>query len=139
MLERVMIILSIEINAIGVQVEAEENRATSRCPKYNKNNVLWKKVDNLLKEQERIILKIKEFNNKTIQSAHTPVVSEFLNLSSPDNSPDQKRKAISTTEVLNAFGLATEKITTTDSPVVSTINVEMEDAIAISKKSKVSD
>jgi len=120
-------------------VEAAENRTTSRCPKCNKNNMFWKKVDNLLKEQERIMLKIKEFNNKPIQSIHTPAVSKCLDLSSPDNSSDRKRKSISTTEGLNAFGLATEKITTMDSPIVSTINVEMEDANVISKKSKVSD
>jgi len=53
------------------------------------------------------MLKIKEFDNKPIQGTHMPDVSEFLNLSSPDNSPGRKREAISTTEGINAFSLAT--------------------------------
>ena len=43
MLERVMISLSIEMNVIGAQVEAAENRATLRCPKYNKKICFGKK------------------------------------------------------------------------------------------------
>ena len=55
--ERTIIGLSIEMSAITLQVEAAKNRAESRCPEYNASNIMWKKVDYLLEEQERVMLK----------------------------------------------------------------------------------
>ena len=101
--ERTIIGLSIEMSAITAQVEAAENRAKSRCPEYNASNIMWKKVDYLLEEQERVMLKIKQFNTTPITNDSTSV-SEFLNLSSPDNSPTRKRKA----EVSNVSECAIE-------------------------------
>ena len=87
--EQTIIGLSIEMNAIAAQVEAAENRATLRYPEYSKSNPMWKKVDYLLEEEDRVMLKIRNFNNNPIRLSKTPV-SEFLNLSSPENSPTRK-------------------------------------------------
>ena len=57
--ERTIIGLSIEISAMTAHVEAAENRAKSRCLEYNETNIFWKKVDYLLEEQDKAMLKIK--------------------------------------------------------------------------------
>jgi hypothetical protein len=47
--------LSIQEVAIRSQIESAESRANSRCPKYNKNNVYWETVDELLEEQDQVL------------------------------------------------------------------------------------
>ena len=84
--------LSIQEAAIRNQIESAESRASQRCPKYNKNNVYWKRVDNLLEEQNDVVEQIKEHSRALITNDVTdsfkPEVSEFLN----QNSPTKKRK-----------------------------------------------
>lgn len=82
--------LSIQEAAIRSQIESAESRATQRCPKYNKNNMYWKRVDALLEEQNQVVQTIKEHSqalitNDVTQSTQsfTNNVSEFLNQESP--------------------------------------------------------
>ncbi len=79
--------LSIQEAAIRSQIESAESRANSRCPKYNKNNVYWKRVDELLEEQDQVIKTIKEhsqalIDNDVTQSTQS-FVSDFVNQESP--------------------------------------------------------
>ena len=79
--------LSIQEAAIRNQIESAEARASQRCPKYNKKNMYWKRVDDLLEEQNEVVQTIKEHShalitNDVTQSFNTEV-SEFLNQDSP--------------------------------------------------------
>jgi hypothetical protein len=79
--------LSIQASAIQSQIESAENRAAMRCPKYNKSNVHWKRVDELLEEQSAVVEAIKAHSTALITNDVTqsfkPEVSEFLNQESP--------------------------------------------------------
>jgi hypothetical protein len=79
--------LSIQEAAIRSQIESAESRANSRCPKYNKNNVYWKRVDELLEEQDQVIKTIKEHSQALIDTDVTQsnqlFVSDFINQDSP--------------------------------------------------------
>ena len=82
--------LSIQEAAIRSQIESAESRATQRCPKYNKNNMYWKRVDALLEEQNEVVQLIKMHSqalitNDVTQSTQsfTNNVSDFLNQESP--------------------------------------------------------
>ena len=87
--EVAMVALSLEESSMSKLVEAAERRALQRCPKYNKSNVLWKKVDELLIEQEELMMKIRNFNTSIIDQKPCAVsISEFLN----EPSPSKKRK-----------------------------------------------
>ena len=128
------------MSAISTQVEATENRAKMSCPQYNASNEMWMKVDYLLEEQERVMLKIKNFNDTPItKDKHS--MSAFLNLSSPDNSPDRKRKAVPSAEFSNILDSAMEDEDDTILPsaVAGTIDIENENDDVVTKMSKVSD
>jgi hypothetical protein len=79
--------LSIQASAIQSQIESAENRAQNRCPKYNKHNVHWKRVDALLEEQDAVVEAIKAHSSALITNDITnsfkPEVSDFLNQESP--------------------------------------------------------
>ena len=79
--------LSIQEAAIRSQIESAESRANSRCPKYNKNNVYWKRVDELLEEQDEVIKTIKQHSQALIDNdvtqSNQSFVSDFLNQESP--------------------------------------------------------
>ena len=88
--EVAMVALSLEETSMSKLVEAAERRASQRCPKYNKTNVYWKKVDQLLIEQEELMTKIRLFNTSIMDQKPSSVsISEFLN----EPSPSKKRKA----------------------------------------------
>ena len=84
--------LSIQESAVARQVESAEARATTRCPKYNKNNVYWKRLDDLVIKHDQLVQSISE---KTVALFSTTEekddgneVSDFLN----QKSPAKKRK-----------------------------------------------
>ena len=116
----------------------ECNCNTSGCCGESGENEMWMKVNYLLEEQERVMLKIKNFNDTPITNDKTSV-SAFLNLSSPDNSPDRKRKAVPTAEFSNILDSAIEDDTILPSTVEETIDIENENYDVICKKSKVND
>ena len=99
---------------------------------------MWKKVDYLLEEQDRVMLKIRNFNKNPILPSETPV-SEFLNLSSPETSPTRKRKEVSSAEVVDSLDSAREKDEVIISDIGDTIDIDIEDDTSLRKKSKVSD
>jgi hypothetical protein len=79
--------ISIQEVAIWSQIESAESRANLCCQKYNKNNVYWKRVDELLEEQDQVIKTIKEhlqalIDNDVTQSNQL-FVSDFLNQELP--------------------------------------------------------
>lgn len=87
--------LSIQEAAIRNQIESAESRAVQRCPKYTKSNPYWKRVDELIEEQNQVVKAIKEhsqslINNDITQSTQSfsNDVSDFLN----QESPVKKRK-----------------------------------------------
>ena len=96
--EVAMVALSLEEGSMSNLVEAVERRAAQRCPKYNKSNVYWKKVDQLLLEQEELMEKIRNFNTSIIDQKPSALsISEFLN----EPSPSKKRKVVHTDDVDN--------------------------------------
>ena len=89
--EVAMVALSMEESAMTKMIEAAERRAMQRCPEYDKCNQYWAKVDMMLKEQDQLMIKIRNFNEKIMnQKPAAHLVSDFLN----NPSPDKKRKAI---------------------------------------------
>ena len=85
--ESLMVGLSIHQAALGRQLESAEARAESRCPKYNKNNVYWKRVDELIKEHDELVKTISERTMSLFKNTDDDVVeeevSDFLNQRSP--------------------------------------------------------
>ena len=53
--ETSMVSLSIENSAITTSLTNAERRAEARCKKYDPNNVFWKKVDQLIEQQEEVV------------------------------------------------------------------------------------
>ena len=76
MLERkndlVLVRLLVEQNALKDQVDAAERRATSCCPEYHPTNIYWIKVDSLLKDQDKLLAKIRCFNTELMQEKTKP-------------------------------------------------------------------
>ena len=85
--------LSIEQCALKDQVEAAERRAASRCPEYNPSNLYWRKVDSLLEDQDKLLDKIRSFNQDMMVQTDKPKESVSVDLISP-----QKNKAIFASE-----------------------------------------
>ena len=96
--EVAMVALSLEESSMRKLVEAAERRALQRCPKYNKDNMYWKKVDRMVMEQEEFMEKIRAFNTSIMDQKPSSVsISEFLN----EPSPNKKRKVEHTDDVDN--------------------------------------
>ena len=57
----------------------------NRCPSYDKNNAHWKRVDNLIEEQDKVMEKLLNFDKdeNNSKSSDGYVVSDFINSSSP--------------------------------------------------------
>ena len=53
--ESTLVALSIEESALGRRIESTEKRAESRCKDYDKSNIHWKKVDELLDMQDDVL------------------------------------------------------------------------------------
>jgi len=85
-----MVALSLEQSAMTKLIEAAERRASQRCKEYDGENFYWKKVDDLLADQDKLMTKIRSFNNDVILLKRSAFgVSDFLN----NPSPTKKRKA----------------------------------------------
>jgi len=83
--EAVLVGMSVERSILSKQIEAVEGRAASRCSDYDPENAHWKKVDNLLLDQDKLLLKIRTFNDNTLvdKSEENVTLSSFLNEPSP--------------------------------------------------------
>ena len=98
--EVAMVALSLEESSMRKLVEAAERRALQRCPKYNKDNMYWKKVDQMVIEQEEFMEKIRNFNTSIMDQKPSALsISEFLN----EPSPSKKRKVAHTDDVDNVI------------------------------------
>ena len=73
--------ISIELSAIERQVAHTERRVEVRCPEYNLSNVHWKRVDNLLEQQDEVVKRLHEMNKTSSRTVKK--VTQFLNQSSP--------------------------------------------------------
>ena len=92
--EAALVGLSIEESSLSKMIETAERRAWSRCSDYDPESVYWKKVDTLLQDQDKLLLKIRSFNDNTLfEKSKTNVsVSSFLNEASPNKQSGAKRK-----------------------------------------------
>ena len=94
--EVAMVALSLEESAMTKMVDASERRAMQRCPDYDSNNQYWKKVDGMLKDQDLLMVKIRNFNQTIMNQKPSDLsISDFLN----EPSPGKKRKAIELDEM----------------------------------------
>ena len=81
--------LSIQESAIGRQIASAEGRARERCPEYRPKNPYWKRVDQLLAEQQNVTDMMATYNNSLMNDNGSNTkdsgakVSEFLNQPSP--------------------------------------------------------
>jgi hypothetical protein len=84
--------LSIQESAVARQVESAEARANARCPKYNKNNFYWKRLDDLVIKHDELVQSISEKTvalfSTTEEKDDVNEVCDFLN----QKSPVKKRK-----------------------------------------------
>ena len=71
--------LSIEASAVSRLLENAKKRAETRCPTYNKNNILWKRVDELMAKHEGIVNRISVFDTKESVKSD-PKVTDFLTI-----------------------------------------------------------
>ena len=94
--EVAMVALSLEESAMTKMVDAAERRAMQRCPDYDSGNQYWKKVDGMLKDQDQLMVKIRNFNQSIMNQKPCDLsISDFLN----EPSPAKKRKAIDLDEM----------------------------------------
>ena len=81
--------LSIQESAIGRQIASAEGRARERCSEYHPKNPYWKRVDQLLAEQQNVTDMMANYNNSLMNDNGSNAkdsgakVSEFLNKPSP--------------------------------------------------------
>ena len=91
-----IVALSLEESAMTKMIDAGEGRAMQRCPEYDSSNQYWVKIDNMLKDQDKLMDKIRTFNKGIMnQKPSISLVSDFLN----NASPTKKRKAIEVDEM----------------------------------------
>ena len=90
--ETSLVSLSIEDSAVSRLLENTEKRAEMRCPTYNKNNRLWKRVDELMAKHERTVNRISVFDTKESVKPDPKVIA-FLNNLSPDKKSNLKRSS----------------------------------------------
>ena len=74
--------LAIEQDGITRQIEIAERRAKMICSDYDEDNVHWKRVESLLKEQDAVLKRIRDFNEQKTSDA--PIVTDFINKPSPE-------------------------------------------------------
>ena len=100
--ETTIVALSIEESAIGRQLNVAEKRAEQRCPEYNATNIYWKRVDELIEDQQSVMDRIKSFNSTVDTSNQNTDVSKFLNQDSPIK--NTKKRSIEEVEALSSDG-----------------------------------
>ena len=83
--ESKIVAISIQQSSISSLLNEAEIRAAKRCPIYDKDNTHWKRVDNLIEEQDRVMAKLLNFDHEENDSKRNEgdLVSDFLNLDSP--------------------------------------------------------
>ena len=75
--------LSIENSAISTSLMNAERRAEARCKEYDPNNIFWKKVDELTKQQEDVVRKMSLLKSMPDVSNFNPPVTHNSNKVSP--------------------------------------------------------
>ena len=97
--EKSIVAQSIEESALRFQITSAENRAMQRCKQYNNKNIYWKQVDNLMKDQQAVMLRIRNFNIKLTEMTKEsePRIISFLNEHSPEKDDNRKRSHIEIT------------------------------------------
>ena len=75
--------LSIENSAISTLLMNAERRAEARCKEYDPNNIFWKKVDELTKQQEDVVRKMSLLNSMPDVSNFDPPVIDNSDKVSP--------------------------------------------------------
>ena len=73
---------SIEESALAIQLESAERRAMLRCPEYDVANVYWKRVDELIEEQDIVRRCSRDFNASAFKDAK--MISLFQSVPSPN-------------------------------------------------------
>ena len=70
-----------------------------RCKQYDPKNIYWKQVDILMKDQQAVMLRIRNFNKKLTEDNKEsgPQISSFLNEHSPEKDDNRKRSHIEIT------------------------------------------
>ena len=58
--KQVLIVASVHETTVQRQIEKVEKRIKGKCPVYIKDNVYWTKVDDLLQEQSKGVIQVKE-------------------------------------------------------------------------------
>ena len=91
--------LSIEESALGHRIESAEKRAESRCKDYDKSNIHWKKVDELLGMQDDVLRRIHDL---------TKTMNEPINkvpISIDSQSPTNPHKRTRSNEGIDLFNI----------------------------------
>ena len=89
--------MSIQEAAIGRQVASAEARAEKRCPTYKSTNIYWKRVDQLLEEQEKVTALMGSYNDTMMNDGDKKEIEtemkviEVLNQPSPVKKERSKR------------------------------------------------
>merc|ERR1740136_465780 len=91
--EAALVGMYLEGSLLSKQVEAAERRTASRCSDYDPENVHWKKVDNVLLDQDTLLFKIRTFNDNMLvdKSEENVTASSLLNEPSPKKESGTKR------------------------------------------------
>ena len=116
-----------------------------RCPRYDIENLFWKKVDNLLKKQEVVLQQIEEFN--VAKKSSSNAIPHPLDTSITENSPDKKISDVDSflsssfptiIDSILIYSLITQEAaaTTSNDKNVARRNLESSDSEESSKKDK---
>ena len=122
--EVTMVALSLEESAMTKMVAAAERRAMQRCPDYDASNMYWARVDVMLKEQDELMKKIRNFNDRIMnQKPAATLVSDFLNT----DSPKKKQKT-------NGSEVAVDEVTVDHVEVESDATSDASSNVAVASK-----
>lgn len=91
--EAALVGMFIHESALSKQIEAVERRAASRCNDFDPENIYWKKVDILLQDQDKLLLKIRTFNDNMLINKSKRNVSVFLFLRKPSPNKESGTKS----------------------------------------------
>ena len=88
-----MVALSLEESSMIIIIEDEERRDLLRCPEYYDTNEYWIKVNDLLKSQQELIVKIRKFDETIMDREVSSLqVYDFLMNHLQRNNLVRKRK-----------------------------------------------
>ena len=132
-----MISLIAHEGAISRQIDSAERRAEMRCKKYNATNVHWKTVDDLLKKQASIMMKIETsiaLLENTDGMSGVSVVSEFIKQKIPSkrskNVANSNNQSVSNVDGETVVNLESDdKDDSFDASIPKATDVEIEEVI----------